>query len=177
MHWFLATLAPLISAATPILRQYGIWAIIVILFVESMGVVFAPGEAVIVAACFLAAKGVFPVWEVIPVGILSATLGGYLAYGLGVRYGHAGLLRYGRYVWIRSEMVDKVHQFFHRFGAPVVAVGRFIVPLRQLQGYIAGSAEMGFPVFAVWSAVGAVAWVGTWGLGTWWLAGSIHFPR
>ena len=173
MHWFLSTLASLIAAATPILHGYGILAVVVILFAESMGVVFAPGEAVIVAACFLAAKGVFHIWEVIPVGILSATLGGYLAYGLGAKYGHAGLLRYGCYVWIKPKMVDKVHRFFHRFGAPVVAIGRFIVPLRQLQGYIAGSAEMGFPVFAIWSAVGAVVWVSTWGLGAWWLAGRV----
>ena len=119
MRWFLTTLAPLISAATPILRQYGIRAAIAILFVESMGVVFAPDEAVIVAACFLAAKGVFPIWEAIPVGALSATLDGYLAYGLGARYGHAGLLCYGCHVWIRPEIVDKVHRFFWRFGAPV----------------------------------------------------------
>ncbi|MFA5733043.1 MAG: hypothetical protein WCY91_01170 [Acidithiobacillus sp.] len=85
-----------------------------------MGVVFAPDEAGIVAAGFLAAKAVFPIWGAIPVGALSATLGGYLSYGLGARYGHAGLLHYGRHVWIRPEMVDKVHRFFWRFGVPGV---------------------------------------------------------
>jgi hypothetical protein len=34
MRWFLTTLAPLISASAPTLRQYGIWAIIVIPLVE-----------------------------------------------------------------------------------------------------------------------------------------------
>ncbi|OFA14958.1 hypothetical protein A4U49_15370 [Acidithiobacillus ferrivorans] len=173
MHWFLHTIASLIVAATPILREYGIWAVVFGLFFEGAGVLFIPGESIIVAAGFLAAKGVFPILEVFPVAILSAPLGGYLAYGLGAKYGHAGLLRYGRYVWIKPEMVDKVHRFFHRFGVPVVAIGRFIVPLRQLQGYLAGSAEMGFVAFSIWSAVGAVAWVGVWGLGAYWLADSI----
>ena len=118
MHWFLFTLASLITAATPILHEYGIWAVVVILFAESMGVIFAPGESVIVTACFLAAKGVFPIWEVIPAGIVAATLGGYLAYGLGAKYGHTGLLRYGRYVWIKPEMVDKVHHFLPSLWRP-----------------------------------------------------------
>ena len=170
LHWFLATLAALIHAASPILKGYGLPAVFALLFVESAGVVFAPGEAMIVAAGFLAAKGLFPVWVALPLAMIAATLGGYAAYGLGDRYGHQALLRYGRYVGINPPMVDKVHTFFCRFGAPVVLVGRFIVPLRQLQGYIAGASEMGFPAFAIWSAIGAVLWVAAWGGGAFLLA-------
>ncbi len=173
MHWFISTLAYLITMATPMLRTYGLFALVGILFIENLGIVFAPGEAVIVTAGFLSAKGVFPIWLVIPLAILAAVLGGYVAYALGSRYGHKGLLRYGHYVWIKPPMVDKAHRFFHRFGAPVVAVGRFIVPLRQLQGYIAGSAEMGFPSFAIWSAVGGILWVSAWSGGAYLLAAQI----
>jgi membrane protein DedA with SNARE-associated domain len=173
MHWFISTLAYLITTATPMLRTYGLFALVGILFIENLGIVFAPGEAVIVTAGFLAAKGVFPIWLVIPLGILAAVIGGYVAYALGARYGHKGLLRYGHYVWIKPPMVDKAHRFFHRFGAPVVAIGRFIVPLRQLQGYIAGSADMGFPSFAIWSAVGGILWVCAWSGGAYMLAAQI----
>ncbi len=173
MTWFLATLAHLIHLATPLLQTYGLWGLVGILFAENLGVVFAPGESVVVTAGFLAAKGVFSIAIVLPLAMLAAILGGYLAYGLGVRYGHAGLIRFGKYVWITPEKISRVHNFFQRFGAPVVAIGRFIVPLRQLQGYIAGSAEMGFRAYAIWSAVGAVLWVTTWGGGAWWLAESI----
>lgn len=38
-------------------------------------------------------------------------------------------------------------------------VGRFLVPLRQLQGYMAGVSKMGFRPFALWSTVGAALWV------------------
>lgn len=173
LHWFLATLANLIHTASPILTSYGLPAVFVLLFIESAGVVFAPGEAMIVAAGFLAAKGLFPVWVALPVGMLAATLGGYAAYGLGGRYGHKALLRYGRYVGVKPLMVEKTHRFFHRFGAPIVLVGRFIVPLRQLQGYLAGASEMGFRPFAIWSAMGAILWVMAWGMGAFLLAGSI----
>jgi membrane protein DedA with SNARE-associated domain len=173
LHWFISSLAYLVTVATPILKSYGLFALVGILFIENLGIIFAPGEAVIVTAGFLAAKGVFPIWLVIPLGILAAVLGGYAAYVLGARYGHKGLLRYGHYIWIKPNMVDKVHSFYHRFGAPVVAIGRFIVPLRQLQGYIAGSAEMGFSSFAVWSTIGAVLWVVAWCGGAYLLAAQI----
>ena len=173
LHWFLTTLASLIHAASPILKSYGLPAVFVLLFIESAGVVFAPGEAMVVAAGFLAARGLFPVWIALPLAMLGATLGGYAAYGLGGRYGYKALLRYGRYVGIMPPMLDKTHHFFQRFGAPVVLVGRFIVPLRQLQGYLAGAAEMGFQPFAIWSAMGAILWVMAWGGGAFLLAGSI----
>ena len=53
-HWFISTLASLIHAASPILKAYGLSAVFVIMFAESAGVVFAPDEALIVAAGFLA---------------------------------------------------------------------------------------------------------------------------
>ena len=172
-HWFLTTIAHLIHAATPVMHRYGLWGLFAILLAENMGVVFAPGEAVVVAAGFLAAKGAFGIEEVLPLALFASVLGGYIAYGIGARYGHAGLLRYGKYVGVRPAMIDRVHELFHRYGAAIVVVGRYIVPLRQLQGYLAGSVEMGFRSYAIWSAIGAALWVGTWGGGAWWLARSI----
>ena len=172
-HLFLLTLGHLIHIATPILRRYGLWGLVVVLFAENLGFLFAPGEAVVVTAGFLAGKGVLGIESVIPLAILAATAGGYAAYGLGVRYGHAGLLRYGKYVWITPAIVEKTHDLLRRFGVPILLTGRFIVPLRQLQGYLAGTAEIGFRPYALWSAVGAGLWVATWGGGAWWLASSI----
>ncbi len=171
--WIIGTLTGMVRATSPILHHYGVAAIVAVLLAENLGLIFAPGESVIVAGGFLAAKGILSIWVVIPAGIMASILGGYAAYALGTRYGHEKMLRYGRYLRITPSMLDRVHRFFQRFGAPVVTVGRFIVPLRQLQGYVAGAAAMGFPRFALWSAVGAVLWVSVWGLGSWALAQQI----
>ncbi|WP_031574672.1 DedA family protein [Acidithiobacillus thiooxidans] len=173
LHWFLATLATLIQSASPILRTYGLWAVFGILLIENAGVVFAPGEATLVTAGFLTAKGVFPIEEVVPVALLGCIFGGALAFWLGARYGHATLERFGKYVGIRSWMIEKSHHFFQRFGAPVVLVGRFIVPLRQLQGYLAGAAQMKGAPFMIWNGIGAACWVGAWGGAAFFLAQQI----
>ncbi len=173
LHEALAVLSHLVRSASPILHRYGVSALLLVLLAESAGVVFAPGEAMIVAAGFLVAKGVVPLLPALVCATLGATVGGYLAYGLGRRFGHAALLRYGRYVGIRPSLVARGHAFFERFGPVVVFFGRFVVPLRQLQGYIAGASEMAWWPFAIWSAVGAVAWVLAWGGAAFFLSGLI----
>ncbi|MDA8360835.1 MAG: DedA family protein [Gammaproteobacteria bacterium] len=172
-HWFLTTLAHLIRIAAPLVHHYGLWGLVGILFAENLGVIFAPGEAMVVTAGFLAAKGFFGIEEVIALAILAAIAGGYASYALGTRLGHARLVRHGRYLSISPKMIERVHDMLRRFGAPILILGRFIVPLRQLQGYLAGSARMGFRPYALWSTVGAALWVVTWGGGAWWLAQSI----
>ncbi len=171
--WLVQTLESLIHLASPVLQRYGLAAVVAIVFIENLGVLVAPGEAVIVTAGYLSARGLFPISLVLVLATLAATLGGFAAYGLGFRYGYAGLSRWGKYLWITPARLEKTHRFLQAYGPPVVLFGRFVVPLRQLQGYLAGTVAMGFRSFAFWSFLGAVAWVGFWGFGTWWLAGSI----
>lgn len=163
LHWFLTMLATLIQTASPIMKEYGLWALFGMLLVENMGVVFAPGEATLVTAGFLTAKGVFSLPAAIPVAVLGCIIGGSLAFWLGSRYGHKSLERFGGYVGIKPWMIEKSHNFFNKFGAPVVIVGRFIVPLRQLQGYLAGASQMEGSSFMIWNAVGSLLWVLAWG--------------
>ena len=176
-HWLLEELGSLIQLASPILHTYGLWAVFVLLMAENAGVVFAPGESIVVAAGFFAAKGILSPELALLVATLGAVLGSSLAFGLGARYGHRALLRYGPKVWISNEMVEKAHRFFSRFGPPVLVIGRFVVPLRQLQGYLAGASEMPWRVFSIWNIVGAFLWVSAWGGAAFFLGAQIPLPK
>ncbi len=170
LHWFLSELGSLIQATAPILHTYGLWAVFSLLLAENAGVVFAPGESIVVASGFFSAKGILsPEWAFL-IAVLGAVAGSGLSFWLGDRYGHKALLRYGPKLWISKEMVDKAHRFFDRFGAPVLVIGRFIVPLRQLQGYLAGTSDMQVVPFFLWTSVGAILWVAAWGGAAFWLA-------
>ncbi|MHB1531242.1 DedA family protein [Acidithiobacillus sp.] len=168
---------PFLLSAThtslPIIRRDGLWAISGALFLDSFGVLFMPGESILVAAGFLVRYGVLSIWPLIPVAVIAATLGNYGAYGLGNRFGHLVPLRWGRWIGITAPRLEKTEHFFKRHGPVAVMLGRFLVPLRQLQGYVAGNAKMGFWRFAWWSFLGAVAWVLLWGAGGWWVAGYV----
>ncbi|OYV78935.1 MAG: hypothetical protein B7Z70_08665 [Acidithiobacillus ferrivorans] len=159
--------------ALPIIHRYGLWVISGALFLDSFGVIFMPGESILVAAGFLARYGALSIWLLIPMTVIAATLGNYGAYGLGSRFSHLIPLRWGRWIGITAPRLENTACFFKRHGPVAVMLGRFIVPLRQLQGYVAGSAKMGFSRFAWWSLLGAVAWVLAWGAVGWWVAGYV----
>ncbi len=171
--YFLSLLHAAIREASPIVRQYGLGAVTAAIFIENMGGVFIPGESLMVASGFLAAKGLFPLWALIALAIAAATIGSYVAFALGSRLGREGLLRWGRRIGLTEARLDKTHAFFERFGPLIILVGRFIVPLRQLQGYVAGTAKMTPRAFGLWSLVGAILWVIVWGGGAYWFAGDL----
>ncbi len=51
---------------------------------------------------------------------------------------------------------------------------RFVILLRQFNGIVAGTLEMHWARFIVYNSIGAVLWVGFWGLLAYWLGKGIH---
>jgi membrane protein DedA with SNARE-associated domain len=151
---FLKTLAPLLD-------HWGYLAVGFLLFVEDFGVP-APGETVLIAASVYAGAGRLNIVAVGLIGFTAAILGDNVGYAIG-RFGGRGLvLRYGRYVFITEERLEKAEGFFARHGGKIVTVARFVEGLRQANGIIAGISEMPWPRFLVFNALGAALWVGTW---------------
>jgi len=151
---FLETLAPLLD-------RWGYAAVGFLLFVEDFGVP-APGETVLIAASVYAGAGRLNIWAVGVVGFFAALLGDNIGYLIGRFGGRALVLRYGRYVFITAERLDKAQDFFNRHGGKIVTVARFIEGLRQANGIIAGISGMHWLKFFAYNALGAALWVATW---------------
>jgi membrane protein DedA with SNARE-associated domain len=71
-------------------------------------------------------------------------------------------VKFGRYVFLPPEQLERAERFFARLGGKVVTAGRCIEGLRQANGIIAGITDMPWRRFAVFNAVGAALWVGFW---------------
>lgn len=151
---FLETLAPLLD-------RWGYTAVGFLLFVEDFGVP-APGETVLIAASVYAGAGRLNIWVVGLVAFVAALLGDNVGYLIGRFGGRALVLRYGRYVFITEERLDKAQAFFNRHGGKIVTVARFIEGLRQANGIIAGISGMHWLKFFAYNALGAALWVATW---------------
>jgi membrane protein DedA with SNARE-associated domain len=72
------------------------------------------------------------------------------------------VLRFGRYVFLTEERLDKAEGFFTRHGGKVVTIARFVEGLRQANGIVAGLAKMPWRRFLAFNALGAALWVTTW---------------
>jgi membrane protein DedA with SNARE-associated domain len=151
---FLASLAPLLD-------HYGYLALGGLILVEDFGVP-APGESILIAASVYAGAGRLNVVAVGVIAVLAAIVGDNIGYLIGRSGGHALVLRFGKYVLLTRERLDKAERFFGRYGGQIVVVARFIEGLRQLNGIIAGTAEMPWPRFLVFNTLGATLWVGVW---------------
>ncbi len=145
----------------PVLDHYGYLAVAGFVFLEDFGVP-VPGETTLVAAAVYAGAGRLNIALVVIVGIAAAVLGDNVGYAIGRFGGRALALRWGRYLFLTEERLDKAQAFFGRNGGKVVAIARFIEGMRQANGIIAGISEMPWLKFLFFNLLGASLWVGVW---------------
>lgn len=149
-------LAPLSSP----LEHYGLWAILLV-FLEDFGVP-VPGETVLIAAAVYAGAGRLNIVAVAVIGFAAAVLGDNIGYAIGRFGGQAVVLRWGKYIFLTPERLEKTEAFFNRHGGKIIVVARFIEGLRQANGIIAGVSGMRWLRFLVFNMIGAALWVGCW---------------
>jgi len=148
------------SLAGP-LNQFGYWAVLLLVMVEDFGIP-VPGETVLIAASLYAGAGKLNVVAVGVIAFVAAVIGDNIGFAIGHFGGRALVLRWGRYVRLTGDRLDKAEAFFDRHGAWIITVARFIEVLRQANGIIAGITDMRWQRFLAFNALGAALWVGTW---------------
>ncbi|MGN6867412.1 MAG: DedA family protein [Solirubrobacteraceae bacterium] len=144
----------------PTLNQFGYLALGLI-FLEDFGVP-VPGETVLIIAAVYAGTGRFNVWLVGLIGFAAAVLGDNVGFGIGHFGGRPLAERYGKYIFLTPERLDKTAKFFDRHGGKVIVVARFVEGLRQANGIIAGITGMHWTKFLPFNMLGAALWVGVW---------------
>lgn len=143
------------------LGHYGLWAIALFVLVEDFGIP-VPGETVLIAGAIYAGSGRLNVVAVGLVGFAAAVFGDNIGYAIG-RFGGRSLVeRWGKYVFITPERLDKAEAFFDHHGGKVITIARFVEGLRQANGIVAGSTGMHWARFLAFNAIGAALWVGVW---------------
>jgi membrane protein DedA with SNARE-associated domain len=97
---------------------------------------------------------------------LLAFCGAVLGDNIGFAIGHFGgrplIARYGRYIFLTPDRLDRAAGFFDRHGGWIIIVARFIEGLRQANGIIAGISGIHWAKFLVFNTIGAALWVAVW---------------
>jgi membrane protein DedA with SNARE-associated domain len=150
-----------LASLAPLLDHYGYLAIGGFVLLEDFGVP-VPGETVLIAGAAYAGAGRLNVVAVGLIALAAAIVGDNIGYAIGRFGGRALVLRYGRYVLLTAERLDKAEAFFVRHGGKVVTVARFLEGLRQANGIIAGISGMPWRKFFAYNVLGAVLWVAVW---------------
>src|SRR5919198_1499452 len=150
-----------LNAIAPVLQHYGLLAIGLLILVEDFGVP-APGETILIAGALYAGAGRLNIVTVGVVAFIAAIMGDNIGFAIGHFGGRRPALRWGKYVFLTEERLNKAEAFFDRRGAIVITFARFVEGLRQANGIIAGITGMHWLRFLIFNAIGAALWVGTW---------------
>lgn len=132
--------------------------IVFLMAVESSLVPF-PSELVMPPAGYLIHEGSMSWAPVIGAGILGSLIGALFNYYLAAKLGRPFFLRYGKYVFLKPEHLERTERFFAEHGEVTTFVGRLIPVIRQLISLPAGLSGMPLGRFCFFTVIGAGLWV------------------
>jgi membrane protein DedA with SNARE-associated domain len=89
---------------------------------------------------------------------LGTALGVTAGFVLGHVFGLYLLKRFGPRLGVTAERLERVHAWFRRVGKWGLLFGYFLPGIRHLNGLLAGSAKLEFPVFACFAYAGGLLW-------------------
>ncbi len=140
-----------------VIGSIGYAGVLLLMVAESM-VLPVPSEAVMPFAGFLAAEGALSFAGVTAFATLGSIIGSLLSYAIGRFGGRPFLARFGRYLLLDAEDLEKTDRFFHRRGSVTIFIARFIPVVRHLISIPAGMGSMRMLPFSLFTILGAGLW-------------------
>lgn len=153
-------LLPNIDGLTSWLIEYGSIALFILL---CLGIVAlpVPEETLMVVAGILMANNILTIPATVTAAFLGSVCGITFSYLLGKTAGSYFFHKWGSWFGITEARLQKVHNWFERFGKWTLVIGYFIPGVRHLTGFCAGTTELDYRSFALYAYLGALFWVST----------------
>ena len=158
----------------PIVAQFGLYAVFLIVMLESAGVPL-PGEtALVLAAIFAGITGQLDIVHVIVVAAAGAIIGDNIGFMVGRRYGLPLVKRYGALIGLDDRRLAFGQHMFARHGAKIVFFGRFVAILRIFAALLAGVNHYSWRSFLFYNAAGGIVWASVFGVGGYVFGDAMH---
>lgn len=137
--------------------DWGYLGVILLMAMES-SIFPVPSEVVIPPAAYLAAQGKMSFWGVVLAGTFGSWLGAAITYWVALWIGRAVILKWGKWIHITPEKLERAEHFVHRYEAGGIFFARLLPVIRHLISIPAGIIKMNFATFSAMTVVGSFIW-------------------
>jgi len=158
-------LATLATFAIWVISSGGYLGIAALMAIESACIPL-PSEIIMPFAGYLVSTGQFNLYLAATAGAIGCNIGSVVAYEVGKHGGRPFVERYGKYLLIGPDEIDKADRFFERFSPAAVLIGRLLPVIRTFIAFPAGVSRMRYVPFHVYTFIGswpfcfALTWLG-----------------
>ncbi len=117
-----------------------------------------PSEVVLPLAGFLVGRGDLSFFGALAAATVGSTAGAFVLYSMGRWGGRRLVLRYGRWLRVDRQRLDRAEGWFKRWGDWVVLFARVVPLARSVVSVPAGTMKMSPLRFALLTVVGSALW-------------------
>ena len=147
-------------ATSSFLNRHGLLAAFVFLLIEEAGVpVPVPGDVLMLILGVHAREGTVPLWQAVGATWLGTIIGSTFLYFASRMAGRSLVYRYGRFIRLTPERLDRTEQWLKRHGSRAVFLGRLVPGLRIVTAVACGVFEVPFTVFFPAMSLGALLYI------------------
>jgi membrane protein DedA with SNARE-associated domain len=150
-------ISTLVSLIVAVISAAGYFGVVVLMTIESACIPL-PSEVIMPFAGYLVSAGQFSLIGAATAGALGCNIGSTIAYLVAAHGGRSAFERWGSYVLVRHEELDRAERFFARYGAATVFVARLLPVVRTFISFPAGLARMPMLKFQLYSFIGSWPW-------------------
>ena len=119
-----------------------------------------PSEIVMPFSGYLASTGRFDLLLAVTVGAIGCNIGSTFVYTLGATGGRQAAKKWGHYIFLTDEKLNRVDRYFQRYGAPTIFFARLLPMIPVVVSFPAGIARMPMWKFQIYTFAGCWLWCG-----------------
>jgi membrane protein DedA with SNARE-associated domain len=150
-------LAVLVQFITHVIDLGGYAGITALMGIESACVPL-PSEIIMPFAGYLVYLNRFNLFWAATAGAIGCNLGSVIAYWIGAKGGRPLVERYGKWVLMSHNDLDRMTLFFEKYGSITVLIGRLLPVVRTFIAFPAGIAKMPQLRFHLYTFAGSWPW-------------------